>query len=139
MKKITFEKWKNHYVDVPFIKENYDLLESMEVPIECILYSQDSWFLPKTKFVRVFTFGSWYEILEDDYIKNEHYILVSDFEYKGTNKGKDFENALRKLYDFVIEKNITKNNLERFEVIDKKSHVITKDNMTSTYYSKPKD
>jgi len=139
MKKITFEQWKNHYVDVPFIKENYDLLESMEVPIECILYSQDSWFLPKTKFVRVFTFGSWYEILEDDYIKNEHYILVSDFEYKGTNKGKDFENALRKLYDFVIEKNITKNNLERFEVIDKKSHVITKDNMTSDYYSRPKD
>ena len=139
MKKITFEQWKNHYYDVPFIKENYDLLESMEVPIECILYSQDSWFLPKTKFVRVFTFGSWYEILEDDYIKNEHYILVSDFEYKGTNKGKDFENALRKLYDFVIEKNITKNNLERFEVIDKKSHVITKDNMTSDYYSRPKN
>ena len=139
MKKITFDQWKNHFVDVPFIKENYDLLESMEVPIECILYSQDSWFLPKKKFVRVFTFGSWYEILEDDYVKNEHYILVSDFEYKGTNKGKDFENALKKLYDFVIEKNITKNNLERFEVIDKKSHVITKDNMTSTYYSKPKD
>ena len=139
MKKITFEQWKNHYVDVPFIKENYDLLESMEVPIECILYSQDSWFLPKKKFVRVFTFGSWYEILEDDYIKNEHYILVSDFEYKGTNKGKDFENALRKLYDFVIEKNITKNNLERFETIEKKSHVITIDNMTSDYYSKPKD
>ena len=139
MKKITFDQWKNHFVDVPFIKENYDLLESMEVPIECILYSQDSWFLPKTKFVRVFTFGSWYEILEDDYIKNEHYILVSDFEYKGTNKGKDFENALRKLYDFVIEKNITKNNLERFETIEKKSHVITIDNMTSDYYSKPKD
>ena len=139
MKKITFDQWKNHFVDVPFIKENYDLLESMEVPIECILYSQDSWFLPKTKFVRVFTFGSWYEILEDDYLKNEHYILVSDFEYKGTNKGKDFENALRKLYDFVIEKNITKNNLDRFEVIDKKSHVITKDNMTSDYYSRPKN
>ena len=139
MKKITIDQWINHFVDVPFIKENYDLLESMEVPIECILYSQDSWFLPKTKFVRVFTFGSWYEILEDDYIKNEHYILVSDFEYKGTNKGKDFENALRKLYDFVIEKNITKNNLERFEVIDKKSHVITKDNMTSDYYSRPKN
>ena len=139
MKKITFEQWKNHYVDVPFIKENYDLLESMEVPIECILYSQDSWFLPKTKFVRVFTFGSWYEILEDDYLKNEHYILVDDFEYMGTDKGENFENALKKLYDFVIEKNITKNNLERFEVIDKKSHVITKDNMTSDYYSRPKD
>ena len=110
MKKITFEQWKNHYVDVPFIKENYDLLESMEVPIECIIHSQES-SDGKTKFVRVFTFGSWYEILEDDYIKNEHYILVSDFEYKGTNKGKDFENALKKLYDFVISKNITKNNL----------------------------
>ena len=139
MKKITFEQWKNHYVDVPFIKENYDLLESMEVPIECILYSQDSWFLPKTKFVRVFTFGSWYEILEDDYLKNEHYILVDDFEYMGTDKGENFENALKKLYDFVIEKNITKNNLERFETIDKKSHVITIDNMTSDFYSKPKD
>ena len=139
MKKITFDQWKNHFVDVPFIKENYDLLESMEVPIECILYSQDSWFLPKTKFVRVFTFGSWYEILEDDYLKNEHYILVDDFEYMGTDKGENFENALKKLYDFVIEKNITKNNLERFEVIDKKSHVITKDNMTSDYYSRPKD
>jgi len=139
MKKITFDQWKNHFVDVPFIKENYDLLESMEVPIECILYSQDSWFLPKTKFVRVFTFGSWYEILEDDYLKNEHYILVDDFEYMGTDKGENFENALKKLYDFVIEKNITKNNLERFETIEKKSHVITIDNMTSDYYSKPKD
>ena len=26
MKKISFEEWKNHYYDVPFIKENYDLL-----------------------------------------------------------------------------------------------------------------
>ena len=108
MKKITFDQWKNHYVDVPFIKENYDLLESMQVPIDCILPSQE---VAPTRSVRVFTFGSWYEILEDDYVKNEHYILVSDFEYKGTNQGKDYENALKKLYDFVIEKNITKNNL----------------------------
>ncbi len=106
MKKITFDQWKNHFVDVPFIKENYALLESMEVPTECILYSQDT-SDGKTKFIRVFTFGSWYEILEN----NDHYILVSDFEYMGTNKGKDFENALKKLYDFVIEKNITKNNI----------------------------
>ena len=135
MKKITFDQWKNHYVDVPFIKENYALLESMEVPIECVCYSQDSLFIPKTKFIRVFTFGSWYEILEN----NEHYILVDGFEYMGIKEGKNFENGLKKLYDFVIENNITKNNLERFEVIDKKSHVITKDNMTSTYYSKPKN
>ena len=32
-------------------------------------------------------------------------------EYMGTDKGENFENALKKLYDFVIEKNITKNNL----------------------------
>ena len=105
MKKITFEQWKNHYVDVPFIKENYDLLESMEVPIECIIYSQES-SDGKTKFIRVFTFGSWYEILEN----NDHYILVSDFEYMGTNKD-DIDDALKELYDFVISKNITKNNL----------------------------
>ena len=104
MKKITFDQWKNHYVDVPFIKENYDLLESMEVPIECILYSQDSWFLPKTKFVRVFTFGSWYEILKD----NRHYILVCDFEYIGEEK-EEIEKGLKELYEYVISKNITKN------------------------------
>ena len=38
-----------------------------------------------------------------------------------------------------IEGFLITNKSERFEVIDKKSHVITKDNMTSTYYSKPKD
>ena len=63
MKKITFEQWKKHYVDVPFIKENYDLLEQMEVPIDCILPSQE---VAPTKNVRVFTFGSWYEILKDN-------------------------------------------------------------------------
>ena len=104
MKKITFDQWKNHYVDVPFIKENYELLESMEVPIDCILPSQD---ISPTKYVRVFTFGSWYEILEN----NKHYILVEFFEYMGTNQGKNFEDGLKKLYDFVIENNITKNNL----------------------------
>jgi len=105
MKKITFDQWKNHFVDVPFIKENYDLLESMEVPIECIIYSQDC-SDGKTKFIRVFTFGSWYEILES----GDHYILVGDYEYMGTNQD-DIDDALKELYDFVIEKNITKNNL----------------------------
>ena len=38
-----------------------------------------------------------------------------------------------------IEGFLITNKSKRFEVIDKKSHVITKDNMTSTYYSKPKD
>ena len=37
MKKfISYETWKNHFYDVPFIKENYDLLESMQVPVDCI-------------------------------------------------------------------------------------------------------
>ncbi len=32
-----------------------------------------------------------------------------------------------------------KSKTKRFKIIDKKSYVITLDNMTSTYYSKPKD
>tara|TARA_R100001015_G_C4579868_1_gene136551 strand:+ start:51 stop:368 length:318 start_codon:yes stop_codon:yes gene_type:complete len=103
MNKPNFKQWKNHYYDVPFIKENYDLLESMEVPIECIIYSQDT-SDGKTKYVRVFTFGSWYEILEN----GDHYILVSDFEYMGTNED-DIDDALKELYDYVISKNVTKN------------------------------
>ena len=105
MKKISFEEWKSHYLDVPFIEENYKLLESMEVPLDLIICSQDT-NDGKTKYVRVFTFGSWYEILENE----KHYILVSDYEYMGTNKD-DIEDALKELYNFVIDKNITKNNL----------------------------
>ena len=101
MKKLSFEKWKNHYYDVPFIKENYDLLESMEVPIDCITPSQG---VAPTKNVRVFTFGSWYEILKD----NRHYFLIGDFEYIG-NEEKEIEKGLKKLYEYVISKNINKN------------------------------
>ena len=32
-----------------------------------------------------------------------------------------------------------KSKTKRFKIIDKKSHVIIIDNMTSMYYSKPKD
>ena len=101
MKKLSFEEWKTHYVDVPFIKENYDLLESMEVPIDCILPSQD---ISKAKCIRVFTFGSWYEILKD----NRHYILVCDFEYIGEEK-EEIEKGIKELYNYVISKNVTKN------------------------------
>ena len=101
MKKPSFEQWKKHYVDVPFIKENYDLLESMQVPIDCILPSQE---VAPTKNVRVFTFGSWYEILKD----NQHYFLIGDFEYMG-KKEEEIEKGLKELYDFVISKNVTKN------------------------------
>ena len=101
MKKPSFEQWKNSFYDVPFIKENYNLLESMQVPIDCILPSQE---VAPTRSVRVFTFGSWYEILKD----NRHYILVCDFEYIGEEK-EEMEKGLKKLYDYVISKNVTKN------------------------------
>ena len=105
MKKISFEEWKSHYYDVPFIEENYKLLESMEVPLDLVICSQDT-SDGKTKYIRVFTFGSWIEILEN----GDHYILVSDYEYMGTHKD-DIDDALKELYNFVIYKNITKNNL----------------------------
>ena len=101
MKKLSFEQWKNSFYDVPFIKENYDLLESMQVPIDCILPSQE---VAPTRSVRVFTFGSWYEILKD----NRHYFLIGDFEYIG-NEEKEIEKGLKELYDYVISKNVTKN------------------------------
>jgi len=101
MKKLSFEEWKNHFYDVPFIKENYNLLESMGVPIDCITPSQE---VAPTKNIRVFTFGSWYEILKD----NRHYILVCDFEYIGEEK-EEIEKGLKELYDYVISKNVTKN------------------------------
>ena len=111
MKKISFEEWKSHYYDVPFIKENYDLLESMEVPIDCITPSQDT-IDGKTKFVRVFTFGSWHEILEN----GESYFLHSYlggkvYDYIGKDE-KEIEKNLKDLYEYVISFELyEKNNL----------------------------
>jgi len=107
MKKISFEEWKSHYYDVPFIKENYDLLESMEVPIDCISQSQD---ITKTKYVRVFTFGSWHEILEN----GESYFLHSYlgdkvYDYIGKDE-KRIETSLIHLYRYVISSNLYKKN-----------------------------
>lgn len=36
MKKITFEEWESKFYDVPFIKENFKLLESMGVGVETL-------------------------------------------------------------------------------------------------------
>jgi len=107
MKKINFEEWKNHYYDVPFIKENYSLLESMEVPIDCILSSQD---ISKTKFIRVFTFGSWHEILEngDSYFLHS-YLGEKEYDYIGKDE-KEIENNLKDLYGYVISSNLYKKN-----------------------------
>ena len=41
--------------------------------------------------------------------------------------------------EYNIEINALIKKIQRFKIIDKKSHVITIDNMTSMYHSKPKD
>jgi|TARA_R100000149_G_scaffold49672_1_gene20537 hypothetical protein len=106
MKNPSFEEWKNHYYDVPFIKENYDLLESMQVSIDCILPSQE---ISRTKFIRVFTFGSWHEILENGNSYFLHsYLGDKEYDYIGDDK-KEIEKNLKDLYDYVISKNVTKN------------------------------
>ena len=119
MKKITFEEWKKHFVDVPFIKENYDLLESMEVPIDCIDPSINNkhidTYLPSkettpTKFIRVFTFGSWYEILENgDHYFFHPYLYPNDYDYIGKDE-EEIEKNLKDLYGYVISSNLYKKN-----------------------------
>mgnify|MGYP003137799039 FL=1 len=113
MKMLTFEEWKNHYYDVPFIEENYDLLESMDVPIDCIKPSQD---ISKAKCIRVFTFGSWYEILENgDHYFFHPYLGDKEYDYIGKDE-KEIEKNLKDLFEYVTFKsklgtNFSKNNL----------------------------
>ena len=115
MKKVSFKQWKNSFYDVPFIKENYNLLESMDVPIDCILPSQD---ISPTKYVRVFTFGSWHEILEngDSYFFHP-YLGIDEYDYIGSDK-KEIEKNLKDLYGFVIKNDIKKNHVEFIEIED---------------------
>tara|TARA_A100001391_G_scaffold107010_1_gene71767 strand:+ start:225 stop:617 length:393 start_codon:yes stop_codon:yes gene_type:complete len=115
MKKVSFEEWKNHFVDVPYIKENFDLLESMDVGIEFIECSQD---ISKTKYIRVFTFGSWYEILEngDSYFFHP-YLGIDEYDYIGSDK-KEIEKNLKDLYGYVILEDIKKNHVEFIEIED---------------------
>ena len=113
MKKPSFEQWKKHYVDVPFIKENYDLLESMEVPIDCISNGSKHFTIEgdfSTKYVRVFTFGSWHEILEnsDSYFM-QPYLGDKEYDYIGKDE-KEIEKNLKDLYGYVISSNLYKKN-----------------------------
>ena len=107
MKKVSFEVWKNSFYDVPYIKENFDLLESMDVGIEFIECSQD---VSKTKYIRVFTFGSWYEILENgDHYFFHPYLGDKEYDYIGKDE-KEIEKNLKDLYGYVISNNLYKKN-----------------------------
>ena len=63
MKKITFEKWESRFYDVPFIKPNFDLLESMGVDTYMVNCSQDT-SDGKTKYVRVFHFHMLFSLIQ---------------------------------------------------------------------------
>jgi hypothetical protein len=104
MENLSFEKWKNNFYDVPFIKENYNLLESMEVDVNCIIPGSDTG--NKTKFIRVFTFGGWFEILDNgDYYLWHPYLEDREYDYIGKDK-KEIEKSLKHLYDWVITTNL---------------------------------
>ena len=101
MKKLSFEKWKNHFYDVPFIKENYNLLESMEVPIDCISNGSEHFTIEgdfSTKYVRVFHFGGWYEILEN----GNHYLLLGNHDWLGKDE-ETIKTIKKELFDWCID------------------------------------
>ena len=97
MKKITFEKWESKFYDVPFIKPNFDLLESMGVDTYMVNCSQDT-SDGKTKFVRVFHFGGWYEILEN----GNHYLLLGNHDWLGKDE-ETIKTIKKELFDWCID------------------------------------
>ena len=95
MKKISYEKWESRFYDVPFIKPNFDLLESMGVDTYMVNCSQDT-SDGKTKYVRVFHFGGWYEILEN----GNHYLLLGNEDWM--SKEEEVIKTMKKeLYDWA--------------------------------------
>jgi hypothetical protein len=95
MKKLTFEKWESKYYDVPFIKPNFDLLESMGVDTYMVNCSQDTED-GKTKYVRVFHYGGWYEILEN----GNHYLLLGNNDWLGKEE-EVIKTMKKELYDWA--------------------------------------
>jgi hypothetical protein len=95
MKKLTYEKWESKFYDVPFIKPNFDLLESMGVGVETVSWSQDTE-EGKTKYVRVFHFGGWYEILEN----GNHYLLLGNNDWLGKEE-ETIKTIKKELYDWA--------------------------------------
>ena len=95
MKKISYEKWESRFYDVPFIKPNFDLLESMGVDTYMVNCSQDT-SDGKTKYVRVIQFGGWYEILEN----GNHYLLLGNEDWM--SKEEEVIKTIKKeLYDWA--------------------------------------
>ena len=98
MQKISYEKWKSRFYDVPFIKPNFDLLESMGVDTYMVNCSQDT-SDGKTKYVRVFHFGGWYEILEN----GNHYLLLGNEDWM--SKEEEVIKTMKKeFYDTLFNK-----------------------------------
>ena len=97
MKKLSFEKWASKIYDVPFIKPNFDLLQSMGVDINIVSWSQNT-SDGKTKYVRVFHYGGWYEILEN----GNHYLLLGDHDWLGKDK-ETISRIKKALFDWASE------------------------------------
>ena len=99
MKKLTYEKWESKFYDVPFIKENFKLLESMGVGVETVLWSQE---VEPTKHIRVFHYGGWYEILDNErhYFVNAY--LEGDQDYIGKDEEK-IKHYKKELFNWCID------------------------------------
>ena len=123
MKKITFEEWESRFYDVPFIKPNFDLLKSMGVDTYMVNCSQDTE-EGKTKYVRVFYYGGWYEILENGnhYFVNAY--LEGDQDYIGKDEEK-IKHYKKELFNWCIDigiidiEDVAKKELTSFGEIEK--------------------
>ena len=66
MTKITFEEWRKNYKDIPFLEENFTELKDSGVDVEFMKERMEYVIYPKIKYVRVFLYGGYYEIDEED-------------------------------------------------------------------------